>query len=601
MKKPGDSHKRRDSHQGLQSPRFTGDNFMKKNIREIRKLVHLVIVTKGVTVTKWCVESKKQFLRLGSTSLTTSRLRMTNIFLGIRALKIVAVTVFVTVTIFNPLILRYQAVTAYAELEKTITLDVKEMEITDVLRMISDQSGLNIIASKNVKGLVAINLQNIPVEKALDAILKVNNCGYVKEGGIIQVYTNPELTQREQLLKSATRVFHLNYVKAADLKQALTSLKSAKGTVEVEPKTNSVVVTDTVEYVRSIEEAIKEMDKKLETKIYRLNYAKPADLQKTLLGIIPAAEGDVLIDDRTNSLVVTASPVVLSKMDTLISNWDKQAPQVLIEAKIMQITLEKNKFIGIDWQYQNPDKHTITVGAKNLPIPTGVPYVDAFKIGVLGVDDYQVAIHALENSSDVNLISSPQIVTLDNKEARILIGSSEPYEIFHFDERGIINGKEIKFVEVGIKLTVIPKITDNGFITMNIHPEVSSPRKGTVTDALAVDTTEANTVMTVKDGNTVVLGGLIKDDNEKHLAKVPLLGDIPLIKYFFRNYYNTKTKKEIVIFITPKIINPDKIALTSKELSLEKKEEEMRKAMDNLYDSKGEIGDSHKKRDSHQF
>ena len=248
----------------------------------------------------------------------------------------------------------------------------------------------------------------------------------------------------------------------------------------------------------------------------------------------------------------------------------------------MQVTLEKNKFLGVEWQYQNPDKHTITVGAKSLPIPTGATYVDAFKIGVLDSDDYQITLRALERSSDANLISSPSIVTLDNTEAKILIGSSEPYEVFHFDERGIINGKEIKFIEVGIKLTVVPKISENGFITMSIHPEVSSARKGTVSDALAIDTTEANTSMTVKDGNTLVMGGLIKDDREEHIAKIPLLGDIPLIKYLFRNTYYTNVKKEIIIFITPKIISPEKPPSQDKETTRDKSKEEIRDLVEQM-------------------
>jgi len=478
------------------------------------------------------------------------------------------------------------AVSAQTQNNKLITLDVKDMEIADVLRMIADQSAVNIIASKNVKGLVSINLENVPVETALDSILKVNNCGYVKEGDIVQVYTYPELNQKEQFARLFTRVFHIKNVKVTDLKPAISSLKSAKGMIEVEPKTNTIVVTDTKEVINSIEETIKEMDKELETKVYKLNYAKPADIQKSIQAMIPPAEGDVLIDERTNSLVVTASPVLLTKMDALVSSWDKRIPQVLIEAKILQITLDKNRLLGVDWQYQNPEKHSITIGtgAKGFPVPvTGLTYVDAFKIGVLGSDDYQIAIHALEGSSDVNLISSPSIVTLDNTEAKILIGSSEPYEVFTYDQYRNISGKEIKFIEVGIKLVVTPKIAADGFITMNIHPEVSSARAGTVTtDALAIDTTEANTMMTVKDGNTVVLGGLIKDDKQTRIAKIPILGDIPLIKYLFRNTYTTTTKKEIVIFITPRIISPE-IAFPTKQTTTpvsDKREEEMQKALE---------------------
>lgn len=467
--------------------------------------------------------------------------------------------------------------------EKTITLDVKDMEIGDVLRMIADQSGMNIITSKNVKGLVTINLQNVPVERVLDAILKVNNCGYIKEGDIIQVYTLPELNQKEQFSQLITRVYRLEHIKAMDLKQTVMSLKSGRGRIEIEPKTNSIIVTDIDESVRAIEEAIKQMDRKLETRVYVLSYAKPADVQKNLLAILPQAEGDVLIDERTNSIVVTGAPVVLNKIDSLVASWDKQISQVLIEARIVSITLGKNLFAGVEWKYQNPEKHSISIGSMSLPIPTGATYVDAFSFGVLSADDYNVTIKALEGTSDANLISSPRIMTQDNTEARILIGSSEPYEVFHYDADGNVTGKEIKFVEVGIKLTVTPKIAADGFVTLNIRPEVSSPRVGTATNSLAVDTTEANAVMTVKDGQTVVMGGLIKDEKNEYVAKVPILGDIPGIKYLFRNKYRATTKKETVIFITPKIISP--AAQENEplhETSLELRNERMQVEMDSL-------------------
>lgn len=471
---------------------------------------------------------------------------------------------------------------AMAQESKLITLDAKDMEISDVLRMVADQSGLNIIASKNVKGLVSINLEAVPVETALDAILKVNNCGYVKEGAIIQVYTYPELSQKEQYTRLQTKVFRLENVKAADLKTPLASLKSTRGTIEPESKTNSIVVTDTKEVISAVEEAIKEMDKKLETRVFKLNYANLSEIQKSLQSVVPAAEGEILIDERTNSLAVTASPLLLNKISALLDNWDKRIPQVLIEARILQMTLDHNKFLGVDWQYQNPDKHTFTIGAKSLPIPTGVTFIDAFKIGVLGSDDYQIAIRALERSSDVELISNPRIVTLDGTEAKILIGSSEPYEVFHFNQFGNVESKEIKFVEVGIKLIVTPKIAQDGFITMNIHPEISSPRTGTVTNALAIDTTEATTVMMVKDGNTVVLGGLIKDNKETHIAKIPILGDIPVIKHIFRNTYTTTNKKEIVIFITPRIISPERHSVISESAVPvpDKRKEEINRALE---------------------
>lgn len=464
--------------------------------------------------------------------------------------------------------------------EKTITLDVRDMEMADVLRMIADQSGLNLIASKNVKGLISISLQDVPVNKALEAILKVNNCGYLKEDDIIQIYTNAEIAQKDQFSHMSTKVFRLQNIKALDLKAAAATLVSARGKIEVEPKTNSIIVTDTDDNISTIAEAIQQMDKKMETRIYRLSYARPADLQKSLQNIIPQTDGEFLADERTNSLMVTAAPMLLDKMDTLITSWDTQIPQVLIEAKIIQITLDKDRMLGVEWKYQPVPKHSLLLGTAGLPIPTGIPAVDALKIGVLSVDDYTATIRALENSSDVNLISSPRIVTLDNKEAKILIGSSEPYEVFHFDDQGRVTGKDLKFVEVGIKLIVTPKIANDGYITMTIHPEVSSPRRGTVTQALAIDATEADTVMTVKDGSTVVLGGLIKDDKQLTVAKIPFLGDIPLLKYLFRTTYYKTEKKEIIIFITPRVINADRSSSLPQQDIRTRRKQEMLKAME---------------------
>lgn len=459
--------------------------------------------------------------------------------------------------------------------DKTITLDVKDMEIGDVIRMIADQSGLNIVVSRSVKGQVTLNLQNVTVEKALESILKINNYGYVREGTIIMVSTPSELNQRDQSAPMFSRVFRLKHVRASVLKGLLAALKSGRGTIEAEPKTNSIMVTDTHDAIAAIEAAIAEMDTPMETRVYKLNYAKPQELLKNLQAVVPSGEGDILVDERTNSVLVTASAMLLKTVDVLIRNWDRAVPQVLIEARIMQLTLGKSRFLGVKWQYQDAAHKGLTLGVSDLPIPTGATALEAFRIGVLDSDNFEVAVQAMENTSDANLLSNPRIVTLDNTEAKILIGSSEPYEVFHYDSDGKVTDKEIKFMEVGIKLTVTPKISGDGYITMNIRPEVSSPRKGTVTDALAVDTTEATAMMTVKDGNTVVMGGLIKDDKETNVNKIPFLGDIPLLGALFRNQSRTATKKEIVIFITPHIISGE----SSVNLYEARRDDEMRRAL----------------------
>ncbi|MDD5746762.1 MAG: type II and III secretion system protein, partial [Candidatus Omnitrophica bacterium] len=165
----------------------------------------------------------------------------------------------------------------------------------------------------------------------------------------------------------------------------------------------------------------------------------------------------------------------------------------------------------------------------------------------------------LEATSDTDVLSAPRVVVMNEKEASILVGSSEPYLIQTKDtDTGLIT-TETKFMDVGIKLIVTPKIAENGFVIMEIHPEVSSARRvAEVENALAVDTTQADTTLMVKDGDVVILGGLIKDSVKTTVNKVPILGDIPILGLFFRNDGKEKVKQELVVFISPHLMEPGK-------------------------------------------
>jgi len=173
-------------------------------------------------------------------------------------------------------------------------------------------------------------------------------------------------------------------------------------------------------------------------------------------------------------------------------------------------------------------------------------------------DQYQVTIQALESSTNTNVLSNPRIVVIDNNEANLLVGSSEPYLVTYIDNESKTQTEETKFIDVGVKLKVTPKISEDDFVTLKIHPEVSSARRVTeVNNSLAVDTTQADTTVVVKDGKTIVLGGLIKDTDTKVLTKVPILGSIPVLGILFRSNAKTKVKKEIIVFITPHILKPE--------------------------------------------
>jgi len=436
-----------------------------------------------------------------------------------------------------------------------INLDVKNMSILDVLRLLAEQGQVNIVSSKNVQGRVTAKLQGVTVDEALSAILDTNAFTYKRENGIIKVFTQQDVMQQEQTEQLISKIFSLKDIKANDLRPVLNSIKTPRGRVEINTISNQIVVTDTRAAVDEIARMISSMDRAMETKIYNLSYAVAKDLQAKLVEMIPKTEGEVFIDERTNSLVVRAIPETIEKIDRVIRNWDRRSRQVLIEAKLMQVSADKTRALGINWEYNRIDGDGLNIST-TLPLLAATGGV--LRVGSLSDDQYQVTIRALESSTDTDVLASPRIVVIDNTEANILVGSSEPYLVTYIDKESGTQTEDTKFIDVGIKLTVTPKISDDKYITLKIHPEVSTSRRvPEVNNALAVDTTQADTVVMAEDGKTIVIGGLIKETEEVVVAKVPILGDIPLLGLAFRSKSKTKTKKELIVFITPHIIKQE--------------------------------------------
>ncbi|MBU1043692.1 MAG: hypothetical protein KJ915_04755 [Candidatus Omnitrophica bacterium] len=456
-----------------------------------------------------------------------------------------------------------------------IDLDVKNMSILDVLRLLAEQGQVNIVASRNVQGRVTAKLNDITVAQALDAVLTANNFLFVEDKGIIRVLTQQDVLQQEQTEKLVSRVFFLSNVKVADLRQVLNSTKSPRGRVEINSMANQVIITDTVANIAEAEEVIAALDHKMITKVYNLNYADAKEMMAKLTELIPKQEGEIFIDERTNSLVIRAIAETITKIDMLIKNWDQRSKQVLIEAKILEISVDKSKGLGVNWEYLNDtDGDAINVSAV---LPVSVSNGGTLRIGTLSADQYQITIQALESMTDTNILSNPRITVMNNNEANILVGASEPYLVTYIDKDSNTQTEETKFIDVGVKLTVTPKISDDGFITLKIHPEVSSARRvAEVNNSLAVDTTQADTTVIVRDGKTIVLGGLIKDTVSKTQSKVPILGNIPVLGMFFKSQGTTNVKKEIVVFITPHIVNQTTELMDIKE----KRDQAMKKALD---------------------
>ena len=436
--------------------------------------------------------------------------------------------------------------------ESLITINAERVDLVEVLQSIAKQSEMNLVISKNVSGTTTVKFIDVPLSKALSCVLETNNYFWKQKDEVINVYSYEDTKQKDRFSRVTTRVYTLKHANVADLRRILMSIKSVRGRVELNERANQVVVTDTQMKIEEIETALARLDQKEILKKYQLIFAKAENVKDKLKQVIPDEKGGIFVDERTNSVVVKTTKIVLKDIDELIKGWDVPSRQVFIEAKILQITLGDSSKTGIDWQYLK--------GKYNLQgqFAQGITTGGIFQAGSLSRRSYEAVLEMLESSSNTDVLSSPRIVVMDNKEASILVGSSEPYLVQQKDtDTGLVT-TETKFIDVGIKLRVTPAITDNDFVIMKIHPEVSSARRvAEVDNALAVDTTEADTTMIVKNGNTIILGGLIKDSNVTSVNKIPFLGSIPIVGLFFRSNTQEKVKQEIVVFITPHISNHD--------------------------------------------
>lgn len=448
---------------------------------------------------------------------------------------------------------------------KKISLDIKNMDIVDVLKIFSMQSGLNIVAGKNVRGNVTLYLQDVDVDKAFEILMASNELAYEKEGDIINVMNERDyevIYGRKLHDRSQIKVVHLKYAVAADVAKALNEIKSRIGKVIGDDRSNSVVLLDSPAAILQMEEAIEKMDTLSRTEVFAFNYANVKDIEPRIAELVTKGSGQVKIDERTNRMIVTDTPQKMEEIKKILSSLDARTKEVLIEARIIEVALSDEYKLGVDWK---------TLLGKEFGAQFASGMVGPFVIGEaasgqLGLDrsgQYTGFIKLLDTIGKTDVLSTPRITVVSGQEAKILVGSKEAYveESTITSAEGVQEtAKSVKFVDVGVKLYVTPVINEEGFITMKVKPEVSDLKEYKSIDSKnipIITTSEAETQVMIKDGATIVLAGLMKDKQVKSLSKVPVLGDIPLLGALFRSKTDTTTKTELVILLTPYIVTGD--------------------------------------------
>ena len=406
-----------------------------------------------------------------------------------------------------------------SEGDDRLSVHIQNKNLREVLDFLGEHGGLSILASANVQGVVSVSLTDVTIEQALAAILK--STGYVsrREGKFVYVGTAKDIqTMVQSIDRVETRVYRPNYVKAAELQPLIMPLLSPAGTatsgmpaVAVSPPSQIGIAAD-----------------------------------GTQTGGDSFAEGEVI--------VVRDYAAVLNEIDQVIAEIDKRPLQVAIEAMLLKVELKDSNTFGVDFNFLRDQQHVRLATGSPLADLAQLDFADGgLKFGFLD-SSLGAFVTALQTIGDTNVIASPRLMCLNKHKAEILIGQQLGYVTKTLTQT--TTAQTVEFLEVGTQLRLRPFISTDGLIRMEVHPELST---GTVevSEGFTLpnkQVTQVTTNIMVRDGCTVVIGGLMQENLANTGSQVPLIGSAPGIGFLFRNRTGSQTRDEIIVLITPHIV-----------------------------------------------
>ena len=489
---------------------------------------------------------------------------------------VICITIF-SISIFSPVpMIQAQYYDIEAEL---ISLDLKGMDIRDVLKVLSQKSGLNIVADKDVKGAVSLYLKDVDVMAALDVLVTTNDLAYEQEGLLIRIMPQNKylkLHGKDFKDRTKTEIVKLKYADANDIAKVITKMKSKIGKVIPDSSSSTIVLIDNPYNIKSMKDVIAEVDVLLVTEVFSLDYGDAEAVQGKIEKMISDNVGSAKSDKRTNKIIVKDTQKKIDDIKKVIEAFDEKTRVVVIDANIIKVTLTDKYSYGIDWADIASLGDITLTGSSNLT--TSLTGATPSTLTVATATNYSTVISLLDTFGQTDVLSRPRITVADKEDAMILVGAKEVYvtsEVTTTSGGTYHTTDNVQFVDVGVRLTVTPEINSEGYIRMKIRPEVSdtdatktviltNPDGSTRSIIPHVTTSEAETTLLVKDKTTIILGGLMKDTVTEYRDKVPFLGDLPLLGKFFSTQGKSKEKTELVILLTPHIIEGDKMTKDAK-------------------------------------
>ncbi|TFY89840.1 type IV pilus secretin PilQ [Pseudomonas kairouanensis] len=411
-----------------------------------------------------------------------------------------------------------------------MNLNFQNIELRTALQQIADVAGLNLVAGDDVQGSVTLRLKNVPWDQALDLVLQAKGLDKRVKAGVLLVAPAEELAARELLL-----------------------LESRKQVAELAP---------------------------LRRELLQVNYAKAADLAKlfqSVTGLEGTTDerGSVAVDDRTNNIIAYQTTERLEELRRIVAQLDIPVRQVMIEARIVEANVDYDKSLGARWGGRI-SRGNWSAGGINKPVaegteppesPSSSPFVDLGAItgtsglGIAYITDnllLDLELTAMEKTGNGEIVSQPKVVTSDKETARILKGTEIPYQ-----ESSSSGATSVSFKEASLSLEVTPQITPDDRVIMEVKVTKDEPDYlNKLNDVPPIKKNEVNAKVLVKDGETIVIGGVFSNTQSKVVDKVPFLGDVPYLGRLFRRDVLAEKKSELLVFLTPRIMNNQAIAVS---------------------------------------
>ena len=452
-------------------------------------------------------------------------------------------------------------------LEKMIFLDLRDINVIDVFKFIAVQGGLNIVTSKNVQGRSTLLLKNVKIKDALDILVISNQLAYQIRNGIIFIMTEDEYALTHGKAFNDNKKISIRTLKTAKpsyVLATLQSVQSAIGKVIIDEDAGTVVMIDTAEKLMQMNTILDQVENNIATQVIKLQFAKAEEIAAQLKPQIDGkGVGTVAADVRSNQIMINAYPERMEQAIKLVKALDRQTRAVMVETRILQLTLNPKYIWGIDWQkvFRQWDNSSIRSSFPMDSTTAALGEYGKIAIGNFTTNEIAAQLQAVKEIEDTKLLANPRVMILDREEAKINIGDRIPYVVTTSTGTGnnVSVSEDIRFIDIGLVLVVTPVINDKGFVTMKIRPEISS-QIGELTTPTnnvipKVNTTFVESTVIIQDGNSVILGGLIRDDQTRANNGIPYLMDIPIVGHMFKSRNESYKKTEIAVIITPHIVS----------------------------------------------